>query len=136
MTPEFLAAVIDSLLPGEPVAPAGHSALPAGCKAGLDPGAYSRAHRSIFEAIDAAAFMRADEAARTAILQAIECVLPDAFRSLLVVVLSDYYESAAVLAAIGWRAEPPQPTGHAMATIDEATRESLQQVARRERLWR
>ncbi len=136
MTPEFLAAVIDTLLPREDKAPPGATPLPSGTQGGLDPGAYSQAHRSIFEAIDADAFVRADEAVRTAILQAIERVLPDAFRSLLVAVLSDYYESAAVLAAIGWRAEPPQPTGHAMAAIDEATRESLQQVARRERLWR
>jgi len=104
--------------------------------AGLDLGAYSQAHRTVFEVIDADAFVRADGVARTAILQAVERALPDAFRSLLVAVLSDYYESAPVLAAIGWRAEPPQPAGHALSATDGATRESLQRVARRKRLWR
>ena len=136
MTPEFLAAVVDTLLPEESAGPAGGSALPACSMAGPDLGAYAQTHRLVFEAIDADAFIRADEAVRAAILQTVERALPDAFRSLLVAVLSDYYESAPVLAAIGWRAEPPQPAGHAPSAMDEATRESLQWVARRGRLWR
>ena len=104
--------------------------------AGIDLGAYAQVHRLVLEAIDAEAFVGADAAARTTMLGAVERALPDAFRSLLVAVLSDYYESAPVLAALGWRAEPPQPAGHAPPAMDAATRAALQPVAARGRLWR
>jgi len=134
MTPEFLAAVIDTLLPGE-------EALPCGTRAGLDPAAYASAHRAAFDAVAAQAgsderFARADESARTAILNAVERALPDAFRALLVAVLSDYYEAPPVLAALGWRIDPPQPSGHAMPKLDDPTTERLERVGRRAKLWR
>ncbi len=99
MTPEFLAAVVDTLLPGDDV-------LPSGMRAGLDPAAYAASHRAVLDAIAAQAgsferFLQADESTRTGALTAVERALPDAFRALLVAVLSDYYEAPTVLTALG-----------------------------------
>jgi hypothetical protein len=134
MTPEFLAAVIDTLLPGD-------DALPSGTRARLDPAAYAGSHGAVFDAIAAQAgggelFVRADESARCEVLKSVERALPDAFRALLVVVLSDYYESPPVLAALGWRIDPPQPSGHTMPRLDDPTTERLERVGRRAKLWR
>ena len=133
MTPAFLAAVIDTLLPGD-------DALPSGTRAGLDPAAYAGAHRAVFDAIAAQAggpeaFVHADESARTAILRTIERT-PDAFRALLTIVLSDYYEAPAVLAALGWRSEPPQPAGYSIPPIDSSETAGLERVRQRNKLWR
>jgi hypothetical protein len=132
MTPEFLAAVIDTLLPGD-------GALPSGTAAGLPLTSYAESHRPVLEAIAAHAgesFIQAGEAARATALQAVERSMPDVFRALLTAVLSDYYESELVLTALGWPSHPPQPTGHAVAVIDDATAARLDRVARRGRLWR
>ena len=37
---------------------------------------------------------------------------------------------------MGWRTEPPQPRGHALAPIDAATMRMLEKVRRRGKLWR
>jgi hypothetical protein len=134
MTPEFLAAVIDTLLPGD-------EALPSGIRAGLDPAAYVAPHRAIFDAIAAQTggaefFVRADESTRSTVVRAMERATPDTFRALLTIVLSDYYEAGAVLAALGWRSEPPQPTGHRVAPLDDSTMERSERVRRRSKLWR
>src|SRR5262249_13101612 len=102
----------------------------------LPPG-MEEAHRSILDAIAAAAsgidaFAGAPEAARVAIVQAVERSHPEAFRALLVAALSDYYESAPVLAALGWRFDPPQPLGHALPSLNPR----LDKVRARGRLWR
>ena len=132
MTPEFLAAVIDTLLPGDDV-------LPSGTAAGVVLAA--GAHGPVLEAVRAQAggtdaFSRSPEPARVAAVQAVERAHPEAFRALLAAVLSDYYESPPVLAAMGWRADPPQPAGHAMPTMDDPTAERLERVRHRHRLWR
>jgi hypothetical protein len=134
MTPEFLATVIDTLLPGDGV-------LPSGMRAGLDPTAYANSHRAVFYAIAAQAgsserFVYADEKARTAILQAVERVEPDNFRALLVTAFADYYEAPAVLTALGWRTDPPQPAGHAVPKLDDPTAARLEGVRQRAKLWR
>ena len=134
MTPEFLAAVIDTLLPGD-------DALPSGTRAGLDPAAYAASHRAVFDAFAAQAgsferFIGADEGARTTAVTAVERALPDAFRALLVAVLSDYYETPALLTALGWRTDPPQPAGHTVANLDKSTAEGLERVRQRTKLWR
>ena len=134
MTPECLAAVIDTLLPGDGV-------LPSGTRAGLEPAAYAGCHRAVFDAIAAQAascelFVHADESARDAILKTIERAAPDAFRALLATVLSDYYEAPAVLAALGWRVDPPQPTGHAVPTLQDLAAGRLAFAQRRGKLWR
>jgi hypothetical protein len=86
MTPAFLAAVIDTLLPGDDV-------LPSGTGAGVTLAA--DAHAAVLEAISTQAggmdaFAGALEPAHVAILRAVECAHPEAFRALLVAVLSDY----------------------------------------------
>jgi hypothetical protein len=134
MTPELLAAVIDTLLPGD-------DTLPSGTRAGVDPAAHAASHRAAFDAIAAEAgsfelFIRADEKARAALLQAAERVAPDAFRALLTIVLSDYYEAPAVLAALRWRGDPPQPTGHTVPSMDKLTTERLDRVRQHDKLWR
>jgi hypothetical protein len=134
MTPQFRAAVIDTLLPGD-------DALPSGPQAGLDPVAYVGSHGAVFDAIAAQAgggelFVRADESARGEVLKAVERLMPDPFRVLLVAVLSDYYEAPPVLAALGWRIDPPQPTGHVVPGLDGPTAERLERVRQRAKLWR
>jgi len=137
MTPEFLRAVVDTLLPGEQ----GDAPLPSGTAAGVDLSKYAAAARPVLEAIahaggGAPAFAGAPETARVAILRTVEQELPDAFRALVTSVLADYYESPAALIAFGWRAEPPQPRGHVLPPTDEATHQRLDRVKRRARLWR
>jgi hypothetical protein len=132
MTPEFLAAVIDTLLPGDAV-------LPSGTNAGVALAAGT--HAAVLEAVLAQAggldaFTRAAAPARAAALQAVERTHPEAFRALLVAALSDYYESAPVLASLGWRTDPPQPTGHTVPTMDAPTWKHLERVRQRDRLWR
>ena len=134
MTPEFLAAVLDTLLPGD-------EALPSATQAGLDPAAYAGSHHAAFDVIaaqagGAEAFLRTDDDRRAAALRTVERIAPDAFRALLTAVLSDYYEAPAVLAPLGWRSEPPQPAGHAVPTIDEPTTQRLDRIRRRGKLWR
>ncbi len=134
MTPEFLAAVVDTLLPGDDV-------LPSGTCAGVPLTAYAESHRPVLEATVAGAggiepFTRADETARATVIRDAERTAPDAFRALLTALLSDYYESEAVLTALGWRSDPPQPTGHVLGAMDDTTTARLAHVARRGRLWR
>ena len=134
MTPEFLAAVIDALLPGDDI-------LPSATHAGLDPATYATLHRAAFDAIagqahGAQAFVDADETVRNAVVRAIERSAPDAFRALLTALLSDYCEAPAVLAALSWRSEPPQPAGHAVPAMDAPAIERLNKVRRRAKLWR
>jgi hypothetical protein len=134
MTLGFLAAVIDTLLPGDGV-------LPSGSAAGLPLAAYAESHGPVLAAIASQtgaveSFIQADEAARAAVLQAVERSMPDGFRALLTAVLSDYCESEPVLAALGWPTHPPQPTGHTVPAMDEATAARLDRVARRSPLWR
>ena len=84
-----------------------------------------RPHRVLFDAIAAQAgghelFAGPTRRAHRRSCRAVERAAPDAFRALLTAVLSDYYEAPPVLAALGWRSEPPQPTGHMVpsSTID------------------
>jgi hypothetical protein len=134
MTPEFLAAVIDTLLPGDDV-------LPSGAKVDLDSAAYASSHGAVFDTIAARAgggelFVRAGKSARSAVLITVEWHMPDAFRTLLVAVLSDYYEAPPVLAALGWRGDPPQPTGHVVPGLDGPAADRLERVRQRAKLWR
>jgi hypothetical protein len=133
MTPAFLAALLDTLLPGEPP-------LPRGSAAGLDPRAVAEAHRPVLDAIAARAggtdaFASTSEAKRVAALKEVERTLPDLFRTLLAAILTEYYDSDAALAAMGWRTEPPQPTGHSVEPLGEATSLMLEQVKQRGKLW-
>ena len=141
MKPDFLRAVVDTLLPGEAVAPAGVPSLPAGSPAGVDLAPHAESLTSVLAAIARAAggesdFPAADENRRTAILQSVQRDMPEAFARLLGVVLPDYYEAPAVLNALGWRSEPPQPMGHAVPAMDDATLARLERVKSGGRRWR
>jgi hypothetical protein len=133
MSPTFLAALLDTLLPGE-------APLPRGSAAGLDLRAIVEAHRPVLDTIvaqagGADAFVSASEATRIATLKEIERALPDLFRALLAAILTEYYDSDAALTAMGWRTAPPQPAGHAVEPVGETTLRMLEKVKRRRKLW-
>jgi hypothetical protein len=133
MTSAFLAALLDTLLPGE-------RPLPRGSAAGLDLRAVIEAHRPTLDAIavragGADAFANASEAERIAVLKEIERTLPDPFRTLLAAILTEYYDGDPVLTAMGWRIAPPQPTGHVVEPIGETTWRMLEKVKQRGKLW-
>ena len=134
MRDAFLDAVLDTILPSDPVI-----GLPSGSAAGLAIG--RAAAGPVLPLVLAAAgseqsFLAASAEARRTAIEAAERQAPEAFRTLLALLLADYYESESVLNAFGWRAEPPQPRGHPLATMDEATGEALKRVRRRGKIWR
>ena len=142
MTPEFLSAVVDTLLPGDAATPP----LPSGTEVGIAErlaehvvASRDRArHDAVLHAIaDAArgedAFVRADAAERISSVKRVEAEMGEPFRAFVSLLLQDYYETDAVLVAIGSRAEPPQPDGHVIAPFDETL---LDPVRRRGPMWR
>jgi hypothetical protein len=134
MTPAFLVALLDTLLPGE-------SPLPRGSAAGLDLRDVTDAHRPLLDAIATRAggvdaFANASEADRIAALQEVARAMPDPFRAMLAATLTEYYDSDAVLTAMGWRTAPPQPMGHTVGSIDETALQMLEKVKQRRTLWR
>ena len=141
MTPAFLSAVVDTLLPGDHGVPP----LPTGTAAGVaakledllsrpDGARPDVALRAIARAAgDEEAFVGADAAARIASVRLVEADMREPLRALVALVLQDYYEAEAALVAMGWRAEPPQPAGHVLPPFDESL---LEPVKRRDRMWR
>lgn len=124
----FLDAVLDTLLPGA-------DGLPAGSRVGLDPAAHAEALRVIgAEAGSDDAFVAASPDARSEILRRVET--RPAFQALAAAALTRYYQSEAVVTAMGWRLAPPQPAGHKVAATDPATWERLEKVKARKRIWR
>ena len=141
MTPVFLRAVVDTLLPDEAGTRTDRPQLPSGSAAGVDLGKYAEALQPILQTIvmaagGAPAFLEAPEARRIEILQSAHRQTPDAFARLLGALLPDYYEAPVVLSALGWRSEPPQPQGHVVPAMDDATRARLERVRLGRRLWR
>jgi hypothetical protein len=140
MSPEFLRAVVDTLLPGAEAQP-GRAPLPSGSEAGLDLALYPGALRRVLDATAAAmggatAFAGAAEGERVAVLRVVERDHPAAFRALVTALLADYCESPAVLTAFGWRTAPPQPEGHLVPEADAETGRRLDRVRQRAPLWR
>lgn len=143
MTPGFLSAVVDTLLPGDDDPPQLPTGTAAGVAARLSTHLVARRDSARLEAVLAAiasaargedAFVRAGAAARIATLRGVEAQMRGPFDALVALVLQDYYEEEAVLVAMGWRAEPPQPQGHALSPpVDVAL---LEPVQRRTRMWR
>jgi hypothetical protein len=141
VTSVFLSAIVDTLLPGD----RGTPPLPTGTAVGvtkeleqLVAGPNGPPHRAVLQAIESAAggqeaFVRGDHDRRIASVRRVEAEMPGPFRALVAVVLQDYYEADAVLLAMGWRAEPPQPRGHVLPPFDEPL---LGPVRRRARMWR
>ena len=141
MSDAFLSAVIDTILPGESRPQAGESPLPCGTLAclGLDRRADANEHVLGLIAREAggeAHFVAAAPADRAAILGRVEEQSFEAFRALVSTLLQDYYEAPATLGALGWRASPPQPQGHAVLEADAQTLQRLDNVRARGPIWR
>ena len=141
MNAAFIAAVVDTLLPGDSGGPAGEPRLPKASAAGIDLGALTSTHNTLLDAIakqagSVEAFIAADESVRIAGVQTAERAMPEAFRALLSALLVEYYESQPVLKAMGWRTDPPQPRGHEMQPSSGAMAQRLERVHRRQKLWR
>ncbi|MBN8938612.1 MAG: hypothetical protein J0H01_03935 [Rhizobiales bacterium] len=136
----FLDAVIDSLLPGETDS-AGGTPLPAATGAGLAGRSYGARHAAVLAAIGREAggeqaFAGAAAAQRKRVLEAVEQSLSGPFRALVQELVADYHERPQVLAAYGWRAEPPQPLGHRVEAADAAAWAGLDKVKARGPIWR
>jgi hypothetical protein len=141
MSPEFLRALVDLLLPHESAPPKGSAPLPAGSAAGLELNDHAEVLGAVGRAVagkagSAETFLAATEARRMEILQSVQRDLPEDFARLLSALLANYYEAPEVLEALGWRSEPPQPLGHVVATMDEASAARLQRVKLGRKLWR
>ncbi|WP_163362134.1 hypothetical protein, partial [Klebsiella aerogenes] len=63
-------------------------------------------------------FAGAGVAQRMRALEAVEQAQSGPFRALVQAVVADYHERPQVLAAYGWRVEPPQPLGHRIEAAD------------------
>lgn len=121
----FLAAVIDTLLPGDAV-------LPSGTKAGVT----LTGSEPALALFDRAAFVASTQEQRVARMQAFAEARESEFRALLMTLLQDYYESEIALQALGWRGGAPQPLGHALAATDADTMRLLDAVRQRGPIWR
>jgi hypothetical protein len=133
MTPAFLSTLLDTLLPGEPP-------LPRGSVAGLDLRAVTDTHRPVLDAIAAQAggadsFTNASDVDRITALKQVERTMPDPFRAMVATILTEYYDSAAALTAMGWRTDPPQPMGHSVEPVGETSFQMLEKVKQRGKLW-
>ena len=129
----MLLALLDTMLPGD----AGQPPLPAASQAGLELAKLERLAEPVISALaDRDAFLMATPADRVAQLRIVELNVPDAFKALLAEALATYYEAPPVIAALGWRAAPPQPHGHDVAPNDDATWRGLAKVKARGKRWR
>lgn len=133
MSRAMLLAVLDTMLPGD----SGQPPLPAASEAELDLGTLERLAEPVIAALaDRNAFLMAAPADRVAQLRIVELNVPDAFKALLAEALATYYEAPPVIAALGWRAAPPQPHGHDVAPNVDAIWRGLENVKARGQLWR
>ncbi|MGH6891697.1 MAG: hypothetical protein ACREEP_05515 [Dongiaceae bacterium] len=133
MTRAMLMAVLDALFPGDEGAPP----LPSASKAALDLESLEPPAEPLVTALgDGDSFLNGSTVERVAKLRAVEQASPEPFKLFLSAALAAYYESAPVLAALGWRSAPPQPLGHSVEDTDPATWQSLEKVRRRGKLWR
>jgi hypothetical protein len=141
MEESFLAAVIDTILPGEASAPAGTTPLPSGTRAGVALDANDPRHAAVLRLIAERSgtedgFATTAPTERAAVLADVEKQSFEPFRALVAALLYDYYETPAVLGAIGWRSDAPQPQGYAVADADAATYALVDKVRARGPIWR
>lgn len=139
MTDEFVARVIDALLPGDDREPP----LPSGDAAGVtrivaarlrENDAIARAMAAIArEAGGEEAFTRATAEERVAAIAAVERAAPTEVRALVVLALETYYQSEQVIRAMSWRPQSPQPLGHPVEPLDLSL---VEPVERRAPMWR
>ena len=133
MTRVLLLALLDTMFPGD----ADQPPLPPASEAGIDLAKVERLAEPVVAALaDRDAFLMGAPADRVAQLRIAELNAPDAFRILLTEALATYYEAPPVVAALGWRAAPPQPHGHDVAPSDDAAWLALDKVKARGQLWR
>lgn len=128
--------IVDALLPGDEDA-----RLPAASEVGVDAALVAAlqtpdglaCHRVVSavarELGGAHEFLHAMPDQRTAALRAVERRMPDEFRTLVVFALETYYQSDAVILAMGWRKEPPQPLGHPVEPLDLSLLDPVRAVA-------
>jgi hypothetical protein len=131
MTRAMLLALLDTMFPGDE----GEPPLPAASQAGLDLAKLERLAEPVIVALGDD-FLEAAPADRVARLRVAELNAPAAFKALLAEALAAYYEAQPVLAALGWRAAPPQPHGHQLPRDDAVIRRRLESVRGRGQLWR
>jgi hypothetical protein len=133
MSRVLLLAVLDTMFPGD----SGQPPLPAASEAGLDLGTLERLAEPVIAALaDRDAFLMTAPADRVVQLRIAELNVADAFKAMLAEALATYYEAPPVIAALGWRAAPPQPHGHDVAPNDDAVWRGLEKVKARGQLWR
>jgi hypothetical protein len=123
MKEDFLAAVLDTLLPGGALA--NGVTVPAASAIGLKREMDRRKHGPLLAAIAEAAggeeiFGAGTEEFRSNVLRRIEKQHAQDFASLVMAALVLYYEHPGVLQAFGWPSRPPQPQGHRMEPFDES----------------
>ena len=135
MSDALLTAVLDTLLPGDDGV-AGPAPLPPASRVIADLAPLQSLAQALLDQLVATKFLAADHAARADMLRALERSAPEEFRRFLDRVLAAYYQDPAVLAAFGWRDEPPMPRGHALAGEDAATLLLLDRVRARGPIWR
>ncbi|SDR35318.1 hypothetical protein SAMN05519103_02266 [Rhizobiales bacterium GAS113] len=141
MNTNFLAAVMDTILPGEPELAGGAAPLPCATQAGLALSRDDPRHDLVLRLIarqagGEARFIAASAAERAAILQAVEQEGFEAFRALVSSLLQDYYEAPEILRILGWRGGGPQPQGHLVPEADAETLRRLDRVRARGPFWR
>jgi len=124
MTPAMLQHLADLLLPGDA------QGLPRGSHINEVMFALTEKASPIKDLLGALADFAEQD------LNQLEKTHPTEFRELVTALIKPYYESALVLAAMGWRGAPPQPQGHAIAPMDEALAPALARIAGRKRIWR
>jgi hypothetical protein len=129
MTSEALRNLCDLLLPGD--------------ESGLPPGSrVPEVMRSLLGSLSPIKSLAlahpdlADADKRLMLFISIEQEHPQAFRDFVLSLIKPYYESAEVLAAMGWRSAPPQPQGHAVAPMDKTLTADLAKMVERGRRWR
>ena len=136
MTPEFLAAVADSLFPGDAL-------VPSATRAGLSLGEEAVRHAAAFalvasQAGSEAAFLGASAERRSAVLEAVDGLDRAAFRALVAALSARFFGLPAVLEAYGWPARAPQPDGYVLGeqAAEPHVAPLLARVAARPPIWR
>jgi hypothetical protein len=109
--------LIDALLPGDDL-------LPSGTAAGIHIDEVAR--HAVLEAM-----ARAGGGADA--IREVERATPAEFAALVFALVEEYYDSDAVITALGWTTDPPQPNGHPLPEFDE---DLLAKVRRRAPMWR
>lgn len=144
MSPDFLDAVLTTMLPGGEVGSGRVLPDPAALGLGSRLADHLGAHPwrvQLAEALAAiaaeaggeAAFVAADATRRTELLRRAEQAESQPFGLLVHIAVADFYDHPQVVTAFGWRAAPPQPTGH---TLDPLDPELLAPVRARGPIWR